>query len=257
MKLIALFIVAMMLAACAPRATSNAKNSVDPAKESKSQDKVKQDSTANLKDRSESNLTAVVQENMPKRLNAIYNNYLTQRPGFEGEIEARIVLLADGNVEKVEIANATTDYPEFEKAIADDLTQWKYDSGDYYKCTLKVPMKFLNENDNVQMKIEDGLTVLKGRSSKKITEVFKLNTQTNSKKIYNEFLKKRPRFKGKIVVRITVIPSGDVEKVEIVSATTDYPEFEKAIVDDLMQWKYDSGNYLNCTFTIPLTFWED
>lgn len=252
MKLIALFIVSTMLAACAPRATSNTQNSVDPTKENGAQG-----STFTLKDRSESNLTAVFQENMPKRLNAVYNNYLTQRPGFEGEIEARIVLLADGNVEKVEIANATTDYSEFEKAIADDLTQWKYDSGDYYKCTLKVPMKFLNENDNVQVKIENGLTVLKGRSSRKITEVFKQNTQTNSKKIYNEFLKKRPRFKGKIVVRITVIPSGDVEKVEIVSATTDYPEFEKAIVDDLMQWKYDSGNYVDCTFTIPLTFWED
>ena len=245
MKLIVLFIVAAMLAACAPMATSTA------------QDKVKQDSTANLKDRSESDLTAVFQENMPKRLNAVYNNYLTQRPGFEGEIEARIVLLADGNVEKVEIANATTDYPEFEKAIADDLTQWKYDSGDYYKCTLKVPMKFLNENDNVQVKIEDGLTVLKGRSVKKLNEILEQNSQTHSLKIYNEFLKKRPRFKGKIVVRITVIPSGDVEKVEIVSATTDYPEFEKAIVDDLMQWKYDSGDYLQCIFTVPLTFSDD
>lgn len=245
MKLIVLFIVAAMLAACAPMATSTA------------QDKVKQDSTANLKDRSESDLTAVFQENMPKRLNAVYNNYLTQRPGFEGEIEARIVLLADGNVEKVEIANATTDYPEFEKAIADDLTQWKYDSGDYYKCTLKVPMKFLNENDNVQVKIEDGLTVLKGRSVKKLNEILEQNSQTHSLKIYNEFLKKRPRFNGKIVVRITVQPSGDVEKVEIVSSTANYPEFEKAISDDLMKWKYDSGNYLQCTFTVPLTFSDD
>ena len=52
-------------------------------------------------------------------------------------------------------------------------------------------------------------------------------------------------------------PSGDVEKVEIVSSTANYPEFEKAISDDLMKWKYDSGDYLQCIFTVPLTFSED
>lgn len=101
------------------------------------------------------------------------------------------------------------------------------------------------------------MTVLKGRSVKKLNEILEQNTQTHSLKIYNEFLKKRPRFNGKIVVRITVQPSGDVEKVEIVSSTANYPEFEKAISDDLMQWKYDSGDYLQCIFTVPLTFSDD
>ena len=257
MKWIGLFIVAAMLVACAPKAVSNARNSDVPAKESGAQDNVERDSTSALKDRSENDLMAVFYENTPKRLNVVYNDFLKKRHGFEGQIEARIVVLRDGNVKKVEIVSATTDYPEFEKAISDDLMQWKYGSGDYNKCTFRIPLKFKDESGNVQVKNEDGLTISKGRSAKKLKEVIGVNAQTHSLKIYNEFLKKRPRFQGQIVVRITVIPSGDVEKVEIVSATTDYPEFEKAISDDLMQWKYDSGDYVDCTFTVPLTFSEN
>lgn len=257
MKLIVLFFVAAMLAACEPKATSTAQNSVNPAKETEARDKAKQDSTANLKDRSENELMAVFQENTSKRLEVIYNDYLRKRPRFGGEILAKITVLRDGNVEDVEIVSATTDYPEFEKAISDDLRQWKYDSGDFYKCTFKIPLKFWDENNDAQVKNDSGLTVLKGRSVKKLNEILEQNTQTHSLKIYNEFLKKRPRFNGKIVVRITVQPSGDVEKVEIVSSTANYPEFEKAISDDLMKWKYDSGDYLQCIFTVPLTFSED
>lgn len=252
-----LLIVVAMLVACAPKATSVAPNSTASAKESTAQDKVERNSTSALKKRSESDLIAVFQENTPKRLDVIYNNYLKEKHGFEGDIEARIVVLPDGNVKKVEIVKATTNYPEFEKAISDDLMQWKFGSGDYYECAFRIPLKFSDEQDKAQVKNEGGLTIFEGRSAKKIKEVFDQNTQTKSLKIYNDFLKKRPGIKGRIVVRITVIPSGDVKEVEIVSATTDYPEFEKAITDDLKQWKYDSGNYGDCTFTIPLTFSED
>ena len=37
----------------------------------------------------------------------------------------------------------------------------------------------------------------------------------------------------------------------------DFPEFDKAVFDDLLQWKFQSGEYDKCTITIPLTFWED
>lgn len=114
------------------------------------------------------------------------------------------------------------------------------------------------KENGVQDKVErDSTSASQVRSTKDIMAVFKENTQTRLKGIYNDFLRKRPRFQGKIVVRITVISSGDVKTVEIVSATTDYPEFEKAISDDLMQWKYGSGDYVDCTFTIPLTFSDD
>jgi len=257
MKLVGLFIIVAMLVACAPKVTSTGTNSATSAKESGVQNKVERDSTSALQVRSENDLMVVFSENTSKRLKVVYNNYLKKRRGFEGDIEAKIVVLSNGDVEKVEILSATTDYPEFEKAISDDLLQWKYASGDYHKCTFRIPLKFRDENDNAQVKNEGGLTISKGRSAKKIKEIFNQNVQTRTVKIYNDYLRKRPRFKGKIVARITVIPSGDVEKVEIVSATTDYPEFEKAISDDLLQWKYDSGDYVDCTFTIPLTFSED
>ena len=51
--------------------------------------------------------------------------------------------------------------------------------------------------------------------------------------------------------------NGDVEKGEIVKSSTDYPEFDKAILDDLLQWKFESGEFDKCTVTVPLTFSED
>jgi protein TonB len=74
--------------------------------------------------------------------------------------------------------------------------------------------------------------------------------------MYNNFLRTKPGFGGKITVKFKILPDGNVETGEIVGTTMNFPEFEKAVLDDILQWKFDAGDYSNCTVTIPFTFSE-
>ena len=94
------------------------------------------------------------------------------------------------------------------------------------------------------------------RRKKDLMDVIGKNTQERLKPLYNNYLRKRPHFAGTITVKYTIFANGDVEKAEIVSATTDYPEFEKVVLADVLQWKYPGGNYQKCTITVPLIFSE-
>ena len=96
-----------------------------------------------------------------------------------------------------------------------------------------------------------------GRSSENIMEVVKVNTPNRLKPLYNNFLLRKPGFEGKISVKFKILPDGKVESGEIVSATTNFPEFEKEVLHDVLQWKFDAGNYKNCTVTIPFTFVDE
>ena len=95
-----------------------------------------------------------------------------------------------------------------------------------------------------------------GRSSEKIMEVVRANTPNRLKPLYNNFLRTNPGFEGKITVKFKILPDGNVETGEIVGTTMNFPEFEKAVLDDILQWKFDAGDYSNCTVTIPFTFSE-
>ena len=96
-----------------------------------------------------------------------------------------------------------------------------------------------------------------GRSSEKIMEVVRANTPNRLKPLYNNFLRTNPGFEGKITVKFKILPDGNIETGEIVSATTNFPEFEKAVLNDILQWKFAAGDYKNCTVTIPFTFADD
>ena len=88
-------------------------------------------------------------------------------------------------------------------------------------------------------------------------EVVRANTPNRLKPLYNNFLRTNPGFEGKITVKFKILPDGNIETGEIVSATTIFPEFEKAVLNDILQWKFDAGDYKNCTVTIPFTFADD
>ncbi len=89
-----------------------------------------------------------------------------------------------------------------------------------------------------------------------IMAVVKVNTPNRLKPMYNNFLRTKPGFGGKITVKFKILPDGNVETGEIVGTTMNFPEFEKAVLDDILQWKFDAGDYSNCTVTIPFTFSE-
>jgi len=74
--------------------------------------------------------------------------------------------------------------------------------------------------------------------------------------IYNQYLLKRPGFSGKVVLKFTIGPGGDVIAISQESSSTQYPEFDFAIRDDVATWKYNAISGGNTTVTIPFAFSE-
>jgi len=76
------------------------------------------------------------------------------------------------------------------------------------------------------------------------------------KHIYNEYLKLRPGFSGKVILKFTIAPGGDIISISIVSSTTGYAEFDNAIKDKVATWKWKTVKSGNTTPTIPFNFTE-
>ena len=144
-KVVAFFIAAAMLVACAPKATTTVPNSEVPAKESSAQDKVASDSTTAAKKRSSAKIMEVVKANTPNRLKPLYNDFLRTNPNIEGKVTVKFKILPDGKVETGEIVSATTNFPEFEKAVLNDILQWEFDAGDYTNFTVTIPFTFADD----------------------------------------------------------------------------------------------------------------
>ena len=144
-KVVAFFVVAAVLMACAPKAVTTVPNSDVPTKESAVQYKDMRDSASAAKGRSSQKIMEVVKANTPNRLKPLYNNFLRTNPSFEGKVTVKFKILPDGNVETGEIVGATTNFPEFEKAVLNDILQWKFDAGDYENCTVTIPFTFTDD----------------------------------------------------------------------------------------------------------------
>lgn len=93
------------------------------------------------------------------------------------------------------------------------------------------------------------------RSAGEIMQVVKKLTP-QLKTIYNQYLLKRPGFSGKVVLKFTIGPGGDVIAISQVSSSTQYPEFDFAIRDDVATWQYNAISGGNTTVTIPFAFSE-
>jgi TonB family protein len=85
-----------------------------------------------------------------------------------------------------------------------------------------------------------------------------VNQRVNSfKSIYSKYLKNKPGFSGKVTLRFTVAPSGDIISIGVVSSTTGYPEFDEAIKNEVATWKWEEAiKSGNATPTIPFNFSE-
>ncbi len=144
-KVVAFFIAAAMLVACAPKATTTVPNSDVPTKESAVQYKDMRDSVLAAKGRSAQKIMEVVKVNTPNRLKPLYNDFLRTNPNIEGKVTVKFKILPDGKVETGEIVSATTNFPEFEKAVLNDILQWEFDAGDYTNCTVTIPFTFVDD----------------------------------------------------------------------------------------------------------------
>jgi len=74
--------------------------------------------------------------------------------------------------------------------------------------------------------------------------------------IYNKYLKLKPDFSGKVTLKFTIAPSGDIFNIDIVSSTTGYGEFDNAVKNMVATWKWKVIKSGNTTPTIPFNFVE-
>lgn len=96
----------------------------------------------------------------------------------------------------------------------------------------------------------------KTRSKEEIMQVVNAN-MPSLKVLYNKYLKQKPGFSGKVVLKFTIAPSGKIIKIDIKSSTTGYKEFDKAIKDSVATWKWKAVKDGNTTPTIPFNFTEE
>ncbi|MDR1830987.1 MAG: TonB family protein [Candidatus Fibromonas sp.] len=74
--------------------------------------------------------------------------------------------------------------------------------------------------------------------------------------IYNKYLKLKPGFSGKVTLKFTIAPGGDIIDISIVSSTTSYAGFDNAVKNMVGTWKWKAIKSGNTTPTIPFDFRE-
>jgi TonB family protein len=91
------------------------------------------------------------------------------------------------------------------------------------------------------------------RSREEIERVF----DTNKGRIftlYNRALRENPALQGKVVLRLTIAPDGRVTFCEVVSSELNDPELEKALVQRVLQFQFDTKDVESITTTKPIDF---
>lgn len=74
--------------------------------------------------------------------------------------------------------------------------------------------------------------------------------------VYEKWLKKDPNLTGKLVIRFTILANGSVSSVDIVSSTTNNPEFDSTICRYIKRWEFSpiSENSGSVTVVYPFVF---
>ena len=97
-----------------------------------------------------------------------------------------------------------------------------------------------------------------GNSSRSASDIMKVVRQRTPglRHIYNRFLKKKPGFQGKVTLKFTIAPGGEIVSIAVVSSTTGYAEFDGEIKNAVGRWTFSKVKSGNTTVTIPFTFSE-
>ena len=113
------------------------------------------------------------------------------------------------------------------------------------KGTIKTPS---------QREINEGING-GSRSAADIMKVVRQRTP-GLRHIYNKFLKTKPGFQGKVILKLTIAPSGEITNIYIDSSTTDYSEFDEEVKNAVSKWTFSKVESGNTTVKIPFTFSE-
>ena len=97
-----------------------------------------------------------------------------------------------------------------------------------------------------------------GPASRSATDIMKVVRQRTPglRHVYNKYLKKKPGFQGKVTLKFTIAPGGEIISIALVSSTTGYGEFDGEIKNTVGRWRFSKVKSGNTTVTIPFTFTE-
>ena len=73
---------------------------------------------------------------------------------------------------------------------------------------------------------------------------------------YYKHLRKNPGIKGKITLKFTIAPKGEISDISIVSSTTQNRNFDAEILEKVSHWRFNSTKSGKTTVTMPLIFSE-
>ncbi|MFA6836150.1 MAG: AgmX/PglI C-terminal domain-containing protein [Fibrobacteraceae bacterium] len=97
-----------------------------------------------------------------------------------------------------------------------------------------------------------------GGGSRSAADIMKVVRQRTPglRHIYNKYLKLQPGFAGKVTLRFTIAPGGDIISISIASSTTGYGDFDSEVKNTVSRWTFSKVKSGNTTVTIPFTFSE-
>ena len=97
-----------------------------------------------------------------------------------------------------------------------------------------------------------------GGGSRSAADIMKVVRQRTPglRHIYNKHLKKKPGFQGKVTLKFTIAPGGEIISMAVVGSTTGYPEFDIEVKKAVSGWTFGKVKSGNTTVTIPFTFTE-
>ena len=115
-----------------------------------------------------------------------------------------------------------------------------------YKGHVKIPSL-----SDIDLKNENGAN----RTASDVLKFFRQRTP-GLRHVYRKHLKKMPGFQGQITLKFTIISSGEISDISIVSSTTQNREFDTEIQRYVSRWMFHKIKSGKTTVTIPLTFTE-
>ena len=97
-----------------------------------------------------------------------------------------------------------------------------------------------------------------GGGSRSAADIMKVVRQRTPglRHIYNKCLKKKPGFQGKVTLKFTIAPGGEIISISTVSSTTGFSEFDTEVKNAVSRWTFSKVKSGNTTVTIPFTFSE-
>ena len=92
-----------------------------------------------------------------------------------------------------------------------------------------------------------------GRTDEEIQLVFDKNKGAIDR-IYTKALRTDPSLEGKLVLKLTIAPSGKVTKISVVSSELNSPNLEKRLMSRIKLFNFGSKNVGTITVTYPVVF---